>query len=166
MNSSPATFFKAREVIADQTTAEEDDDDDEPPPLEPDTPVTYPAIPLPPLSQPPPSTAMFKLIHMIPNLSTLRSSTSFIPSYHSSLLSRHPLSTANDPSKLILTSLEDASMWLISRLPIESEARIGGADALQLQLLEDLAALLAGDQLVPTFTEGEEVESKYKLASN
>lgn len=164
VTSSSATPSKAWEAIANHTTAQEDNDD-EPPPLEPNTPVTYPAIPLPPLSQPPSSTAMVQAhspdtqslnIEIFNKLHTLLPFLFAQPT---------PSATTTDPSRLILTSLEDATMWLISRLHLESELGVGGADALQLQLLEDLSAMLAGNQLVPTFTEAEEVESKYKLAS-
>ncbi len=72
---------------------------------------------------------------------------------------------STDHSKLLLSSLDNASMWLLSRLSLESEIGPGGADALNLQLLEDLVKLLHREQLIPTFSADQEVEPKYRLAA-
>lgn len=148
------------------------DDDDEPPPLEPDSPTgLIPApISIPSSSQATatspshsqslqdqalPEQAFDQLNRLVPFLfaqPALSNTTTTAAAY-------------NDHSKLLLTSLDDASMWLLSRLSLESEVGPGGADAINLQLLQDLAKLFTHERLVPAFGPGQEVEPKFRLAS-
>ncbi|KAF6766953.1 Zinc finger, HIT-type [Kalmanozyma brasiliensis GHG001] len=148
-----------------------DHDDDEPPPLEPDSP-TIPAATLPSLSSNTdslPTPAAEAQILGDPNLFTdvftqLSRLASFIFE-HPSPSGATSRASSSDHSKVLLTSLDESSMWLLSRLSLESEIGHGGADALSLQLLEDLEKLLSREQLVPTFSSDQEVEPKYILAS-
>lgn len=147
------------------------DDDDEPPPLEPDEPIedTDIAFPAPPdsVSTSPKATvnadpsiaaaALDKLDHLVPFLLTQPTPTK---------KATHHSQSSHDSSKLVLTSLQDASMWLLSRLSLESEVGESGVDAINLQLLQDLARLLAGEQLVPTFGQQEDVEPRFHMALN
>lgn len=140
-------------------------DDDEPPPLEDDDPVNVRTTGS--VSAATPEAQLVdraelaqetfdKLASLLPFLfpQPTRTPNSSLPS-----------ASGRDPSKVVLLSLEDASMWLLSRLSLDSEVGQGGSDALLLQLLKDLSQILAGEQLVPTFSEDDEVEPKYLLAS-
>lgn len=151
----------------------QDDDDDEPPPLEPDDPISIQQVetPQPPTAGIAPTSsstspsledltiaeeALNELGRLVPFLflqppPTAKGSRSFADS--------------KDASKVVLTSLDDVSMWLLSRLALDLEVGPGGADALDLQLSEDLIRLLTSEQFVPSFSNDEEAEAKFRLAS-
>nr|CDI55076.1 conserved hypothetical protein [Melanopsichium pennsylvanicum 4] len=149
----------------------DDVDDDEPPPLEPDEPISsITSVRQTAANDDPTSSsksrspehaaiaeaALDNLTRLVPFLFALPSSP---PD------SAPSLAGGQDPSKLLLHSLDDVSMWLLSRLSLDSELGSGGADALNLQLFQDLERLLTAEQLVPTFSIGEEVELEHRLAS-
>ncbi|CDW97437.1 hypothetical protein [Sporisorium scitamineum] len=147
-----------------------DDDDDEPPLLEPDSPtglITDPTFPSATEAAPAstsnsqmfqdpalPEQAFEKLNRLVPFMFNQPPSSKATTT-----------GTSDNRSKLLLTSLDDASMWLLSRLSLESEVGPAGADAINLQLLQDLTKLLTRERLVPTFGQGQEVEPRFSLAS-
>lgn len=134
--------------------SDEPDNDDEPPPLEPDD------APLPPPLAPSASRCLDDALMSDDALSRLDTLVPFLFSQPTSITDR-----TRDPSKLVLESLDDASMWLLSRLSLDSEVGQSGVDALNIRLLEDLSLLLTGEQVVPTFDQESEVEPRYRLAS-
>lgn len=170
-------FVQSTTLNGDVVDDDEDDYDDEPPPLEPDEPITQStAFPLQPtVSEPaalPPVSESQKLENRAIAEEALNKLDRLLPFLFSqpapptaSRSSIPPLGGGRDPSKVVLTSLDDASMWLLSRLCLDSDLGQGGVDALDLQLVQDLVRIFAAEQLVPTFNSEDQVEPKYRLAS-
>ncbi|GAC77627.1 predicted Zn-finger protein [Moesziomyces antarcticus T-34] len=145
-----------------------DMDDDGPPPLEPDIPEPAPPAPsiptstsprLPHQSVSPPSLDDVHTAHAA--LDKLRTLAPFLFSH----TARGGSSTPHDKSTTVLPTLEDASLWILSHLSLDTEVGPGGADALALQLLEDLASILAIERLVPSLDSGDPVEPRHWLVS-
>ncbi|TKY88897.1 hypothetical protein EX895_002138 [Sporisorium graminicola] len=175
LSARSKTLVSQQQVIPELMSAisvgEQCNDDEEPPPLEPDSPTSsVPGPPFPSATEAVPTArpdsqasqdtafseqAFGELNRLIPFLFT-----------HPAPNSTKTIATAGaDHSRLLLTSLDDTSMWLLSRLSLESEIGPAGADAIDLQLLQDLAKLLTHERLLPTFGEGQEVESRFWLVS-
>ncbi|SOV03360.1 uncharacterized protein UDID_06576 [Ustilago sp. UG-2017a] len=172
LSASAPTPDSTRLVQSLLESLQENNDDDEPPPLEPDDPVDEPAslpasshVDLVPVSASKTrvdadaslaTTALEKLVHLVP----------FLPSQpiQRKENSQH-VPAGRDPSRLALTSLDDASMWLLSRLSLNAEVGPGGADAINLQLLQDLSQLLAREQLLPTFAHQDDVEPRFLIVA-
>ncbi|KAJ9474956.1 HIT-type domain-containing protein [Pseudozyma hubeiensis] len=143
------------------------EDDDEPPPLEPDDPSnpTEFAASLPSVRKDSDSS-------ILDNLTTVSQAFDKFARLVPFLFPQPPPqgttgTTAfhNDHSKTLLKSLDDASVYLVSRLSLDSDVGHAGIDALNLQLLRDLSKLLHHEQLVPTFAQEQQVELKYLIAS-
>ncbi|GAC94836.1 hypothetical protein PHSY_002409 [Pseudozyma hubeiensis SY62] len=144
------------------------DDDDEPPPLEPDdlNNSTEFAAPLPSVSTDSDSS-------MLDNLTTISQAFDKFAHLVPFLFPQPPppqdksrtTATHSDHSKTLLTSLDDASIYLVSRLSLDFDVGHASVDAINLQLLQDLSKLLHHEQLVPTFAQGQQVEPKHRIAS-
>lgn len=164
-SSSPVSFRDPASKFEPQRWQQ--DDDEEPPPLEPDAPISYR-----PGRTPASSATESNASTMDDKLATAEQAfdklSSLVPFLFAPLA---PFSTNviagahSDHSKLVLSSLADSSMWLLSRLSLESDVGHGGVDAISLQLLQDLAKIMTRDPLVPTFAQVHQVEPKYRIAS-
>ncbi|SPO30689.1 uncharacterized protein UTRI_05306 [Ustilago trichophora] len=156
-----------------QDDKRDDDDEDEPPPLEPDDPISIQQVES---SQPRTAGIAATTCSIPPSLEDLtiaEEALNKLGRLVPFLFSQPPPATkgsrlfadSKDASKVVLTSLDDASMWFLSRLALDSEVGAGGADALDLQLSADLIRLLTSEQFVPSFSNDQEAEAKFRLAS-
>ncbi|CBQ68994.1 conserved hypothetical protein [Sporisorium reilianum SRZ2] len=161
----------SEEIAVVPATGQDDEDDDEPPPLEPDSPTSFTPDSASLLSAAKAASTSTSDSQVQQDLARSEQAFDQLNRLVPFLFTQPTSSTTataggrNDHSKLLLASLDDASMWLLSRLSLDSEVGPGGADAISLQLLQDLAKLLAHERLVPTFAQGQEVEPRFWLAS-
>ncbi len=143
-------------------------DDDGPPPLEPDVPEPAPRAPSIPTSTSPHRPSLSTSPPILDDVYTVHTAFDKLRTLVPFLFS-HPARAASSfprgKGTTVLSTLEDASLWVLSHLSLDTEVGPGGADALALQLLEDLADILAVERLVPSLDSGDAVEPRHWLVS-